>query len=74
MLLDAEAYGFFLESLGHRSKPSQTSRAVAARYRRGQRKGVRSPLLIEPISKSQRYSNGEWLPCGTRPKLPVILG
>ena len=41
VLLDAEAYGFFLESLDHRGKPSQTSRAAAARYRRGQRKGVR---------------------------------
>jgi len=41
VLLDAEAYGFFLESLGRRRKPSQTSRAAAARYRRGQRKGVR---------------------------------
>jgi len=41
VLLDAEAYAFFLESLGRRGKPSQSSRAAAARYRRGQRKGVR---------------------------------
>ena len=41
VLLDAEAYSFFLESLDHRRKPSQTSRAAATRYRRGQRKGMR---------------------------------
>ena len=35
VLLDAEAYGFFLESLGRRSKPSQSSCAAAARYRSG---------------------------------------
>jgi uncharacterized protein (DUF1778 family) len=41
VLLDSNAYDFFIESLGHRYKPSQTSRASAARYQRGQRKGVR---------------------------------
>ena len=41
VFLDAKAYGFFLKSLGHRSKPSQASRAGAARYRRGQQKGLR---------------------------------
>lgn len=39
--LDAESYRFFLESLDRRRKPSRASRAAAARYRRGQRKGVR---------------------------------
>ncbi|HLA10348.1 MAG TPA: DUF1778 domain-containing protein [Pyrinomonadaceae bacterium] len=44
VLLDTDAYGFFLESLDHRRKPSPASRAAAARYRRGQRKGLRHRL------------------------------
>ncbi len=39
--LDDEAYSFFLAALEHRRKASPTSRAAAARYRRGRRKGVR---------------------------------
>lgn len=39
--LDPETYAFFLESLDHCNKSSRASRTAAARYRRGQRKGVR---------------------------------
>ncbi len=39
--LDAAAYGFFLESLDHATKPSSASRAAATRYRSGPRRGVR---------------------------------
>lgn len=41
VLLDDQAYNFFLESLEHRRKSSLASHTAAARYRRGQRKGVR---------------------------------
>src|SRR5258708_33587379 len=39
--LDAEDYSFFLKSLDRSRKPSKSSRAAAARYRRGLREGVR---------------------------------
>jgi uncharacterized protein (DUF1778 family) len=42
--LDAEDYSFFLKSLDRTRKPSKSSRAAAARYRRGRREGVRHRL------------------------------
>ena len=42
--LDAEDYSYFLKSLDRSRKPSKSSRAAAARYRRGRREGVRHRL------------------------------
>src|SRR6266705_4274600 len=42
--LDAEDYSFFLRSLDRSRKPSKSSLAAAARYRRGRREGVRHRL------------------------------
>ena len=53
VLLDAEAYAFFLGSLGRRRKPSQSSHAAAARYRRGQRKGVRYRFADFKVSRTE---------------------
>lgn len=46
MLLGSKDYDFFLDALAETtvSEPSERSRAVAARYRQGMRKGVRYQL------------------------------
>ena len=41
VLLNRKDYQFFLTSLDNAKTPSPRSRAAAARYRRGRRKGVR---------------------------------
>lgn len=40
ILLNRKDYSFFLTSLDRAKAPSRTSKAAAARYRRGKRKGV----------------------------------
>jgi len=44
VVLSSADYQFFLDKLSVRSKPSQRSRSVAAKYRKGIRKGVRHHL------------------------------
>jgi uncharacterized protein (DUF1778 family) len=39
--LDADEYDFFLSVMSESRKPSARSRAAAARYKRGRRRGVR---------------------------------
>lgn len=41
IVLNADEYDFFLRSLSESNKTSARSRAAAARYRRGRRRGVR---------------------------------
>lgn len=41
IVLTSDDYGFFLDALADKRKPSKRSLAAARRYRRGRRRGVR---------------------------------